>query len=354
MLSTLLSAPVQAHLAERLSYMTRLSPDEVASARVISGSIPAADIPLADIAPPGKNPHFTIIGSDTLIKLLPDLLDGFRKTHPDLTYTADLRGSSLALPALTAGITSFAPTGREVWRGDIEAFQQVKGYAPTRIRIAYASHGPRPDGKTPPAIYVHRDNLIRGLSLSQIKGIFAAGSSAGDITRWSQLGMTGETWKNAPLHVYGSKLKGGFSMAVRQSKLDGLPFSARYRELPDGKSVLQAVAHDPYGIGYATWIDGGKTPQGVKLVPLAFTSAGPFVLPDGTGDRSKWPISYFFNIYVDHAPGKPVPSDVKAFLRFVLSPEGKKIIENHRDDEDGYLPLQGADLADELSQINRL
>ncbi|MBR0558916.1 PstS family phosphate ABC transporter substrate-binding protein [Neokomagataea anthophila] len=295
-----------------------------------------------------------IIGSDTIDKLLPELEYGYKAHNPTLNFSNDLRGSSLAIPALIAGTSAIAPMGREAWQEDLNAFQQAKGYAPTRIRIAYASFGPRPDGKTPPAVYINQKNPIKGAAWSQIQRIFSASSPQPEAPQWSSLGLTQEDWAHAPIHIYGMNPDSSFALAMQQSKLKGLPFSSFYRAMPTGKAVLDAVARDPLGIGYSTWMDAGKAPPMVKLLPLSYNVTGPFVLPDGVSDRSKWPISYFFNIYIDCAPGKHIPQPIKKFLLYLTSEEGQKIILKHRYEENGYLPLQKQELLKERNKINSL
>lgn len=354
LLKTLLSDQTQAQLAERLGSYAKLTPADLAAARHALDGVAGTQIPDAPAGFRMADRRLSIIGSDTLVTLLPELLAGFAKQHRDIGFNTDLRGSSLAMPALTAGMSLLAPTGREVWEHDIAAFQQVKGYAPTRIRIAYASHGPRSDGKTPPAIYVNVANPLSRLSLRQIRRIFAAGAPGGDIAQWSALGVSTGQWRNAPIHVYGAREDGGFAVAMRQSKLDGLPFSARYRSMPSGKAILKAVAEDPLGIGYATWIGAGETPQGVRVVPLGKSDAGPFVLPTDVQRRGAWPISYFFNIYVDHAPGDRLTPEAKLLLTYLLSDEGQQIIAAHSNEEDGYVPLDPQDLAAERKIVEGL
>lgn len=326
-----------------------LSPAAQAGAIVALASVRTVNIPSARPGYVGSDGSFSIIGSDTLETLMPDMLKAYARHVPDRHFVTDLRGSSTAMPALTAGTTIFAPMGRELWQNDLDAFRQVKGYAPTRLRIAYSSHGPRTDGKTPPAIYVNAANPVAGLSIAQIQRIFAAGAPGGDIRDWAEVGGGA-----GAIHVYGAPDDGGFGTAMRLSKLDGLPFSARYQALAGGKAILQAVAADPLAIGYATWMDANAAPKNVRVIPLAEHDGGPYVLPLAGGRRGDWPISYFFNIYVDKAPGKPLPSATKDLLRFILSDEGQAIIARHSGEDDGYIPLSPHDLRGERALLNSL
>jgi phosphate transport system substrate-binding protein len=351
-LTAMLSDDGQARLARVAPMYKPLTPQVLATGRTqlsaLRGATYANGAPgyvLADNS-------LSIIGSDTLTTILPDILQAYARHVPDVSFSADLRGSSTAMPALTAGTSIFAPMGRELWQNDLEAFQQAKGYAPTRIRIAYASHGPRAEGKTPPAIYVNARNPLAGLSMDQVKRIFAAGAPGGDITDWSALAPRGD-FKGA-IHVFGAREDGGFANAMRQSKLDGLPLSARYQAMPSGRAIVQAVAADPLGIGYATWIDAGEAPENVRILPLSSKPGLPFVLPTNDASRHQWPISYFFNIYIDKQAGQRIDARTKGLLRFLLSDEGQRIIAGHGAEEDGYVPLNGSDLAVERKRVESL
>ncbi|WP_159982393.1 MULTISPECIES: PstS family phosphate ABC transporter substrate-binding protein [unclassified Novosphingobium] len=348
-LRELLSDAGQTRLRAALAMYKPLDAAALASARQQLSGLPTATYALRApgyVAPDGS---LAIIGSDTLTTIMPEILAAYALHAPSVHFTGDLRGSSTAIPALTAGTTAFAPMGRELWQNDLDGFRQAKGYDPVRIRVAYASHGPRADGKTPPAIYVNARNPLAGLSTERVKRIFAAGAPGGDISDWSALGIPA-----GPIHVYGARDDGGFGSAMRLSKLGGLLFSARYQAMPSGKAIVEAIAADPLGIGYATWMDSGTAPAGARVLPLASREGQPFVLPTNGKARSAWPISYFLNIYVDRAPGRPFDPAAKGLLHFLLSDEGQAIIARHVGEDEGYVPLDKADLAAERARINAL
>ncbi|WP_185999859.1 substrate-binding domain-containing protein [Novosphingobium sp.] len=356
--ASLLAPGGQTALTRSLPAYKPLSPEKLDEARQALSALPGATYAEAGSGYRAKDGTLAIVGSDTLTELLPDILQAYARRAPDVRFTTDLRGSSTAMPALSAGTSLIAPMGREAWQNDIDAFRQVKGYAPTRIRIAYASHGPRPDGKTPPAIYVNASNPVSGLTMEQVRRIFAAGADGGDIADWGQLQGAPHSDRSAPIHVYGARDDGGFGTAMRLSKLDGLPFSARYRSMASGKAILAAVAADPLAIGYATWMDAGDAPAGVRVLPLSKRQGSPYVLPAADGHRGEWPISYFFNVYVDARPeagsGSRTAPEAKALLRFLLSDQGQSIIARHSREENGYLPLDSADLAEERAKVEAL
>ncbi|MEE7567811.1 response regulator, partial [Xanthomonas sp. Kuri4-3] len=84
-------------------------------------------------------------------------------------------------------------------------------YDATPVRIGYNGYGPRPPHKTPPAVYVHADNPLAGLTLAQVSRIFTDGHDGGDLTTWSQLGLDGSAWTDRRIHAYGLRDDGGFA-----------------------------------------------------------------------------------------------------------------------------------------------
>mgnify|MGYP002049166106 CR=1 FL=1 len=71
--------------------------------------------------------------------------------------------SSSAPPALMEGTSTFGPMSRPWKPSEIDAFKDHFGYPPTVI----------PSAIDMLAVYVHKDNPIKGLSLQQVDAIFS-------------------------------------------------------------------------------------------------------------------------------------------------------------------------------------
>lgn len=294
-----------------------------------------------------------IVGNDGMESVLDGFNALFAKTHPDLRFKLYLKGSSTAIPALTSGISAFAPMGRDIWPTDRTNFRNAHGYEPVDIKIGYAGWGPRASFKTPPAVYVNQANPLPGLTLTQLRQILVTGEPRGDITKWTQLSSDS---KQAPrqIHIYGLADDGGFATAFRLAHLNGLPFSSRYEALPNAAEVMRAVAVDPYGIGFVGWFNAEKAP-GVRLLPLAASEGQPYAIPnqqDLTADR--YPLTAYLHLYVDKAPGHPVAPWLIDYLKLALSAPGQAVIAKERDEEGGFLPLSDANRQAELEKVELL
>ncbi|WP_313231492.1 hypothetical protein [Sphingobium yanoikuyae] len=92
----------------------------------------------------------------------------------------------------------------------------------------------------------------------------------------------------------------------------------------------------------------------MRVLPLSAHGSGPYVLPRAGPGRGAWPISYFLNIYVDKASGRPIDPAAEGLLRCLLSDEGQAIIARHSAEGDGYVPLDAHHLAAERVTIEGL
>jgi phosphate transport system substrate-binding protein len=285
-----------------------------------------------------------IVGNDGMKAMLDGFNALFARTHPGFRFSTQLEGSSTGIGGLTAGVSAFAPMGREAWPQELGGFHDFFGYHPLDVHIGYGgfSHAGH---KNPPAIYVNAANPLAGLMVEQVMRIFTSGAAKGDITHWRQLGVGGK-WAQHAIHIYGQADDGGMSTSTRMLHMGKLPFASRYETLPKAPDVLDAVGNDVYGIGLAGWIDAGKLKSNVRLLPLARSEREQFAdasYANVSGGR--YPYVPYLRIYVNRAPGKPMDPFVKEYLRMVLSREGQEIIAAQKDAQDGYVPLDSAELA---------
>jgi len=281
----------------------------------------------------------SIVGNDGMEDMLGALNALYASAHPGVAFRMRMEGSSTGGPALIAGVTPFAPMSRALWPADLDAFKQRHGYEPLDIRVGYAGHGPRPGGKTPPALYVHRSNPVQGLDMAQVRRIFTSGQIPGDIDHWGQVGVQGK-WADRRIHVYGLRDDGGSATSARMVLLDGMPFNARYEALSTPADVVRAVANDPFGIGMTGWVDAASISSDVRVLPLAQAPGDAYVLPDIQHVAAgEYPFSSYLHFYVNRRPGTPLPAFISSYLEMVLSPAGQAIIATYRDSEGGYVPL---------------
>lgn len=284
----------------------------------------------------GVSGNLSSVGSDTLANLATLWAEEFKRAYPNVNIQIQAAGSSTAPPALTEGTANIGPMSREMKSKEIEAFEAKYGYKPTGIAVAIDAL----------AVYVHKDNPIKGLTISQVDAIFSSTRKCGapaDITKWDQLGGTGAL-AGKEIQLYGRNSVSGTYGYFKENGLCKGDFKNNVNEQPGSASVVQSVATSVNAIGYSGI--GYKT-SGVRAVPLAKKEGEPFIEADEASAVSgKFPLARALYVYVNKAPGKPLDPMVKEFMTLVLSKEGQQVVE-----KDGYMPLPAAVAAKELAKL---
>ncbi|MBD3766913.1 MAG: phosphate ABC transporter substrate-binding protein PstS family protein [Gammaproteobacteria bacterium] len=284
----------------------------------------------------GVSGNLSSVGSDTLANLATLWAEEFKRVYPNVNIQIQAAGSSTAPPALTEGTANVGPMSRQMKSKEIEAFEAKYGYKPTGIAVAIDAL----------AVYVHKDNPIKGLTMSQVDAIFSATRKCGgpaDISNWDQLGGTGAL-AGKEIQIYGRNSVSGTYGYFKKKALCKGDFKSNVNEQPGSASVVQSVATSINAIGYSGI--GYKT-SGVRAVPLVKKEGEPFVEANEANALSgKYPLARSLYIYVNKAPGKPLDPMVKEFMTLVLSKEGQQVVE-----KDGYVPLPAAVAAKQLAKL---
>jgi phosphate transport system substrate-binding protein len=283
----------------------------------------------------GVSGNLNSIGSDTLNNLMTLWAEGFRAIYPNVNIQIEGKGSSTAPPALIEGTAQLGPMSREMKAAEIDAFEKKYGHKPTEVKVAIDSL----------AVFVHKDNPIKGLSLDQLDNIFSSTNKRGGrpINTWGELGLKGE-WANRPLSLYGRNSASGTYGFFKEHALKNGDYRSSVKEQPGSSSVVQGVANDLGGIGYSGI--GYKT-SGVKALALAEAAGGTVQEPSLENCLSgAYPMARFLYIYVNKKPNEPMDKLVHEFVKFVNSKEGQEIVV-----KDGYYPMPAAVATDTLAVL---
>lgn len=276
------------------------------------------------------------IGSDTLNNLITLWAEGFRKQYPNVKIQVEGKGSSTAPPALIGGTAQVGPMSRMMKSSEVDAFEAKFGYPPTPYPVAIDAL----------ALFVNKDNPIKGLTIPEVDALFSKSRRQGhavDPTSWGQIGLNGD-WAAAPISLYGRNSASGTYGFFKEHALKNGDFKDQVKEQPGSASVVQGISEDRYGIGYSGI---GYSTSGVRMVPLAAKTGQPFVEPTHANTKNgTYPLWRYLYIYVNQAPGKPLPPIVKEFLAYVYSREGQADVLR-----DGYFPVDGGVAEKQLSKI---
>ncbi|MDB6170677.1 MAG: phosphate transporter substrate-binding protein [Verrucomicrobia bacterium] len=303
---------------------------------------------------------------------------GFLKFQPNVTFD-DKKNFPRA--GFETGDADIGIRGREIWPIEIGRFMQAQGGEIIQI-VACSAAFDKTDFSPAPVIFVNKDNPITGLTMKQLDGIYGEQANGGwagnrwsealarsakdNIRTWGQLGLTGE-WADKLIRPYGYDLvfsgtRGGFQRMVLKGRDKWNPnlieivgveptYANMFPEgvatnLRSGQKVLAALSTDKYGIGYSAFEYSQGDPTGnvkhvgefrdVKVVPVAAAEGGPYVeASEKTCQNRTYPLIRDIWILIARPQHKPIDSNLREFVRYILSREGQAAVV-----EDGsYLPL---------------
>ncbi|HVW36311.1 MAG TPA: PstS family phosphate ABC transporter substrate-binding protein [Pirellulales bacterium] len=276
------------------------------------------------------------VGSDSMINLLTYWCQGFRKHYPSVQPEVEGKGSATAPPAMTAGTANFGPMSRPMKAKELDEFEAKFGYKPTALKTSIDML----------AVYVHKDNPIKGLTFQQLDAIFSKNRKGGypdDIKTWGQLGLTG-VWANRPISLYGRNSASGTYGYFKEHALYGGDFKDSVIEQPGSSAVVQGVAKDKWGIGYSGI---GYLTADVRAVPLAAEEGDDFVPAEPENAFSgEYPLSRYLYVYVNYKPGSELDPLRREFIKYIFSQEGQQDVV-----KDGYLPVKPQTAAESLESV---
>ena len=249
----------------------------------------------------------TVKGSDTMVILGQRWAETYMTEHPGSRVQVTGGGSGTGIAALINGGTDICEASRPMKDKEKEQVRSRHGKDVKEIPVAL-------DGV---ALYVNETSPIQTLSEPQIKAIYT-----GHITNWRDVGGNDQT-----IVAYSRENNSGTYVFFKEHILDNEDFAREIQTLPGTAAVVNAVAKDPASIGYG----GIAYATGIRAVAVKRDETSEAVHPSlQTVQDGQYPLSrnlFFYTI------GEP-EGEVKAFIDWVLGPEGQKICEAV-----GYYPL---------------
>ena len=276
------------------------------------------------------------VGSDTMNNMMALWTEGFKKFYPNVKTEIEGKGSSTAPAALIGGTANFGPMSRAMKPTEQDQFEAKFGYKAAQLSTSIDML----------AVYVHKDNPIKGLSLPQVDAIFSGTRKLGlanDIRTWGQIGLTGQ-WANKPISLYGRNSASGTYGYFKSVALGKGDYKSEVKEQPGSATVVQGVATDMAGIGYSGI--GYKTAD-VRAVPLAVEQGDDFVaaVPENaySGD---YPLARPLLLTVNYKPGSKLDPLRAEFLKYIFSKQGQEDVL-----KDGYFPVPATMAAKMLENV---
>lgn len=253
-------------------------------------------------------------GSDTLVNVALAWAEAYREIRPDVSIAVTGGGSGTGIASLINGTVDLANASRAMKENEIED-ARANGVEPMEHTVAIDAL----------AIILHPDNPVSELTIEQLADIYT-----GRITNWAEVGgndadivlLSRET--NSGTHVY------FLEEVVRRGDPNNKDiFAPQTLLMPSSVGITSEIRRNPNAIGYdgLGYVDAAHE----KIVAIADTAAGPFVMPTvETAASGAYTLARDLYMYT---AGEPAGA-VGEFLAWILGPQGQAIVTQL-----GFVPL---------------
>ncbi len=250
----------------------------------------------------------TVKGSDTMVQLAQRWAEKYMQQHPEVNIQVTGGGSGTGISALINGTTDICDASRPM--KDAEKIKLRERYGSTGIEIRTAK-----DGLT---VYLNEGNSVKELSFEQIRGIYT-----GKIKNWKEVGGS-----DASIILYGRENNSGTYVFFKERVLNNEDYASSTQTLPGTAAVVNAVSHDPNGIGYG----GAGYAKGIKECLVKLTDGDQSYAPTAENVASgKYPITRFLYIYLRQKPS----GVLQDYIKWILGAEGQSVVKNA-----GFFPVR--------------
>jgi len=241
----------------------------------------------------------SITGSTTVQPLAEKLAEGFMSQNQDVQIDVQGGGSSVGVKAAGEGTSDIGMASRDTKEEELNQFPNLQVHVIARDGIA---------------VVVHPENPVNDLTLDQIRDIFS-----GKIVNWSEVGGP-----DAAITVVAREEGSGTRDAFMEMVMgkDALIVDSAILQSSNG-AIRTVVSTTPNVIAFLSF---GYLDESTKAVSIGGAAA-----TEENAASGVYPVVRPLNLLTNGAP----EGLVKAFLDFVLSPEGQKMVR-----EEGYIPVK--------------
>ncbi len=245
----------------------------------------------------GLEGTINIAGGTAHIPVMNDAAKAIMTVNPKIRITVEGGGSGIGVQKVGEGLVDIGNTGRALSEQEIAKYG-LKSYP-------FALDGV--------AVITHPGNPATGVTAQQVRDIFS-----GAITNWKDVGGI-----DAAIHLFTRDEASGTREVFWEKLLNKGPIATTANVVASNGAMKVAIAQDKDAIGYAGI---GHVDQTVKALVLDGVVASQENAKSGS-------YSVVRKLYMN-TKGEPAKL-VKAFIDYILSPEGSEIGKKH-----GYIPLQ--------------
>jgi phosphate transport system substrate-binding protein len=256
-------------------------------------------------------------GSDTMVNLAQAWAEAYSGISSSVSVEVSGGGSGTGVAALINGTVDIANCSRQVKdKEKKEAFENT-GKEPIEYIVGFDAL----------AVYVHKENPLDRITIPQLAEIYG---EDGEITKWDQLGIANSGCGSDSIIRISRQSNSGTYFYFREALLGkSRDFELGSLDLHGSKDVVEVIGRTVCAIGYSGM---GYATDHVKMLEIATVSDEPYFAPNLQNVIDKtYPIARPLYMY---SLGEPT-GEAQAYLDWILSPEGQKIVE-----ELGFVPVE--------------
>ncbi len=253
-------------------------------------------------------------GSDTLVNVAQAWAEAYPKVNPDIAVAVSGGGSGTGIASMINGTVDIANASRKM-KDKERKLAEKNGQHPVEHVVGYDAL----------AVFIHKDNPIKSMSLAQLKDIYGRDPK---VKNWSDMGITVPGCKdkivvvsrqnNSGTYAYFKKTVLGKKGRYRQGTLD----------MHGSKDVVDLVEKTPCAIGYSGLAYATDHLKTVCISKGDEACVSPSVAT--ASDRS-YPVARPLFMYTNGEP----QGAIKEYMDWILSDTGQCILQKK-----GYAPVR--------------
>ena len=275
----------------------------------------AGGFALPEIVAAGE-PSVVVAGSERMAPLVRALAERYTELHPDVKIEVSGGGSAAGIEKLVDGTAMLASVARPVTEDELRRAESLSRTNLVGIPVAMDAV----------VFFVNRRNGLASVTLDQLEQIFRH-----KVETWEELGLPYEE----PIERHMLPQGSGSVRVLQTRAMHGKAYTSARNEHEVSREVVNTVAANVLALGFG----GRGYTSGVDIVPVRKNANSPPVLPEPAAIRDRtYPLAHYLYFYF---AGQPT-GHAKDFLRFVLSPEGQRIV-SHSPTGALALPMAGAE-----------
>ena len=268
---------------------------------------------LASMAPQAR----TLIqnkGSDTLVNVAQAWAEAYPAVNPEVAVAVSGGGSGTGIAAMINGTVDIANASRKMKDKEMKLAEE-HGQHPVVHVVGYDAL----------AVFIHKDNPIKSMSLAQLKDIYSRDPK---IKKWSDMGITVPGCKDEIVVVSRQNNSGTYAYFQETVLGKGGKYRQGTLDMHGSKDVADLIENTPCAIGYSGL---AYATDHLKMVCIATADADACVSPSvATASDRSYPIARPLFMYTNGEP----EGAIKGYMDWIMSNAGQCILSNK-----GYAPI---------------